>query len=286
MITLTQTTDKIQVKLSGTVTANQLQCYASYRDTTTSSITPGRSVVLTNNTTAVDLVGSSASSTQRLIERISIYNSDTAAATVTILFNDNGTTYELAVVPLAFGEILEYQEGAGFKTSDRFGSLKKQAYYPSLDFNSSFSTTILANDVVNNNAVANTIADITGLSFSVTSGKTYYFSFTIAYTSVATTTGARFSINGPAATYLNYWTRFPNATNSVNTYLGLTSYDLPAAASTTSPAASATIGGVANIEGFVTPSASGTLIGRFASEVANSAITAKKGSVVYYKQLD
>lgn len=286
MIVLSQTTDKIQVKLGATVATSQLQCFVSYRDTTTTSIVPGRNVEITNNTSPVDLVDPPSSSTQRSVEYISVYNSDTSTATVTLLFNDNGTSYELIVSPLMYGEKLEYQEGFGFRILDRFGSLKNESQYPELNFVSSFSTTVLTNDVVNNNAVANTIADVTGLSFSVTSGKTYYFNFCISYTSAATTTGARFSINGPAATYLNYWTRSPNASNSVNTYIGLSSYDLPAAASTSSPSASSSIGGIANIEGFLTPSSSGTLIARFASEVAGSAITAKVGSIVYYKQLD
>jgi len=56
-------------------------------------------------------------------------------------------------------------------------------------------------------------------------------------------------------------------------------YDNPAASNATS---AATGGNIAIIEGFIRPSANGTLIARFASEVANSAITAKAGSIVQY----
>ena len=285
MIILTQTTDKIQVNLSSSVTTNQLDCIAVYRDTTTTGITPGRNVVTTNNTTSIDLVGSPSSSTQRVVEYISIFNNDTTGSTITVNFYDNGTSYELIKTTLQYGEKLEYQSGVGFRSLDRFGSLKNDIKYESLNLQSNFSTTTISSDVVNNNAVANTIQDITGLSFSVTSTKTYYFKFIINYTSAAVTTGARFSINGPSITYLNYWSRYPNAANSITTNIGLNSYD-SATLGTLSPVASSSIGMIAEIEGIITTSASGTLIGRFASEVASSAITVKPGSTVYYKQLD
>jgi hypothetical protein len=66
---------------------------------------------------------------------------------------------------------------------------------------------------------------------------------------------------------------------TVNT--GLTAYGQPALASPSSLVA----GNVAIIQGVISPSASGTVIVRFASEVASSAITAKAGSYVEYAEL-
>jgi hypothetical protein len=286
MIILSQTTDKIQINLGGSVTTNQLNCFVSYRDTTTTTITPGRNVVNTNNTTLVDLVGSPAPSTQRVVEYISVYNNDTTSDTITINFYDNGTSYELIKTTLLVGEKLEYQSGVGFKCFDRFGSLKNSVLYQTMNLQSNFSSTTITNDVINNNAVANTIADITGLSFPVTANKTYYFKFIIIYISAATATGSRFTINGPSITRLNFMVKIPNAGTTTTVSQSLTAYDTPATAGTTSPVASATIGMVGEIEGILVPSANGTLIGRFASEVANSAITVKSGSTVYYRQLD
>lgn len=57
-------------------------------------------------------------------------------------------------------------------------------------------------------------------------------------------------------------------------------YDLPAASNATSVVAQ----NLAVIAGMIRPSANGTVIARFASEIANSAITAKAGSVVYYQE--
>lgn len=43
----------------------------------------------------------------------------------------------------------------------------------------------LAADVVNNNGVANTMQDVTGLSFPVLAGQTYWFRFAINYTAAS-----------------------------------------------------------------------------------------------------
>jgi hypothetical protein len=133
----------------------------------------------------------------------------------------------------------------------------------------------LGADVINNNATLNTIADVTGLSFPVTSGVTYHFSALINYTSAATTTGSRWAINGPAATTISYTSKYTlTATTETSNYAS--AYDSPAA----SNASSLATGNIAVIEGIVTPSANGTITVRFASEVASSAITAKAGSTL------
>ncbi|QQS17909.1 hypothetical protein IPL68_04590 [Candidatus Saccharibacteria bacterium] len=136
--------------------------------------------------------------------------------------------------------------------------------------------TTLGSDVTNNNATANTIADVTGLSFAVTSGKTYRFRANVAYTAAATTTGSRWSVNGPANTLLTYTSRY-GITATTETVNYLAAYDSPAASNSDSPA---TGGNTATIEGIVTPSANGTVIIRFASEVSSSAIVAKAGSTI------
>jgi hypothetical protein len=281
MIILTQTTDKIQVKLSGAVSANQLHCYSVFRDTTTTSITPSRNVVLTNNTTAVDLVGSPSSSTQRNVEYLNVYNADTSSATVTFLFNDNGTTYEINVATLLPGEKVEYQSGIGFKVLDCFGSNKISIEYQPIPLTSGFTTVILGTDYTNSNATLNTLEDITGYSFPVTSGKTYWFRFQFLVTPALASTGHRVTINGPTTSELSYYTLLVGATNNAGAYWSAT-YNLPATTTATTPLT----GGMGYLEGIATFSADGTLIGRVASEVASSGVTIKAGSVIYYRQLN
>ena len=135
----------------------------------------------------------------------------------------------------------------------------------------------LGSDVVNNNATANTIADVTGLSFAVTSGVTYRFRALIIYTSAATATGSRWSVNGPAAPTLLGYTSHYNITTTTETTNCVATYDLPAASNASSPT---TAGNIAQIEGIIKPSANGTVIIRFASEITGSAITAKAGSTL------
>jgi len=284
MIILTQTTDKIQVKLNGTITTNQLQCFASYRDTTTTSITPGRNVIVTNNTTAVDVVGSPGSSTQRSVEYLSVYNADTVSATVTFLFNDNGTTYELNVAILLPGEKVEYQAGAGFKVSDVFGSIKTSFVYQPMPLNTGFSTVILGTNYTNANAVARTLEDVTGYGFSVTSGNTYWFRFHYLITAAAASTGHMVTLNGPTTSELAYFTLVISSTTSPAGYYN-SAYNTPNPA-TTITANTPLTGGTGYIEGIVTVTANGTLQFRVASEVAASGVTIQAGSVVYYKQLN
>jgi len=139
---------------------------------------------------------------------------------------------------------------------------------------------VLTADVTNNNASANTIADVTGLSFPVTAGKTYKFRFEIDYTAAATSTGSRWSINGPSApTRLSYRSDYSLTTTTRTTNDGLSTYDVPAASNATS---ADTTSNRAIVEGSITPSVDGSVIARFASEVSSSAIVAKAGSTVEY----
>ena len=281
MIVLTETTDKIQVVLGGAITTNQLQCMANYRDITTTAYTPGRTIINTNSTTDIDLVGSPASSTQRVVDFLSIYNNDTVNATVTVKFDANGTEYKLIVATLATGEKLEYAEGQGFRVIANSGAVKYSINQGNNTIGTAMTAVVLGSDQTNNNAVANTIQDVTGLSFSVTAGHTYCFEFNILYTAAASTTGSRWAINGPAApTLLSYTSEYTLTTTTTTRNAMVQAYDSPAACNATSVVAQ----NLATIAGMITPSANGTVIARFASEVTSSAIVAKAGSVVYYQQ--
>ena len=133
----------------------------------------------------------------------------------------------------------------------------------------------LGGDVVNNNATANTIANVTGLSFAVTAGVTYRFKALIYYTATVTTTGSRWSVSGPVApTFLSYTSSY-GITATTQTINYASAYDIPVASNLSS-----NLLNIAEITGIIRPSANGTFIVRFASEIANSAITAKAGSTL------
>jgi hypothetical protein len=145
-----------------------------------------------------------------------------------------------------------------------------------LDLAAAKGRVVLASDVTNNNGTANTIADVTGLSFAVKSGRTYRFRFQIVYTTAATTTGSRWSVSGPASpTSLAYRSEYSLTTTTRTTNEGQTAYDAPAASNASGAVTGA--GNIAIVEGIIKPSADGTLIARFASEIASSAVVAKAG---------
>jgi hypothetical protein len=275
MLVLQDTNDTLEVVLAGAITTNQLPVVSSWRDITTTGYTPGRSNINTNSTTAITAVAAPAASTYRVIDHVSIYNADTAAATVTVRIDDNATEYTLVRVTLGVGERLEFAEGEGWTVLDTNGAVKN------VNATNGIQTVVLATDVTNNNASANTIADVTGLSFAVVAGLKYWFRAAVAYTAAATTTGSRWAINGPAApTLLNYTSRY-TLTATSETVNSATAYDIPAAANATS----LTAGNLATIEGIIVPSASGVVVVRFASEVSSSAIVAKAGSILQYQQV-
>lgn len=279
MIVLQDTNDTLEVDLTSAITTNQLPCTVSWRDITSSGYTPGRTNINTNSTTAVTIAAAPGSSTQRIIDYVSVYNADTASAEVTISVNDNSTLYTQIKASLGVGERLQYQEGTGWQTFTATGALKMAEVQATSS--NSLNVVVLQSDVTNNNASANTIADVTGLSFNVTAGSTYWFEADIAYTSAATTTGSRWSINGPASpTLLNYWSQYTLTATTITTN-SATAYDIPAA----SNASSLTAGNIAIVGGIIKPSSSGTVTIRFASEVSSSAIVAKAGSTLRWIQV-
>ena len=282
MIILSETTDRLQVVLGGNITANHLPCVAFWRDVTTTAFTPGRSAVVTNNTTDVSVVDSPNSGTQRIIDLLTVYNADTVNTTVTVKLDVNGTDYVLWKGILATGEMLQYNDKNGFTATTIAGAIKQSQMWGANNAAiNALNVVVLTGDVVNNNATANTIADVTGLSFPVTAGETYWFEFVIPYTSAATTTGSRWSINGPGSpTLLNYRSEY-TLTATTTTVNSATAYDIPAASNASSLAA----GNVATIWGIIRPSSSGPVIARFASEIANSAITAKAGATLRWMRI-
>ncbi len=279
MILLSNTSSTLQVVTSAAITTDVHASWADLVPSTKATDADCKNSGITTATTTT-VVPSPASGTRRTVKTLHIRNKDaTSAVTVTVQHFDGTTTSELIQIVLLAGYVLHYDEGSGFEVQDSYGrTLQNFSTNGSGAAVNALNLVVLSSDVINANATANTIADITGLSFSVTAGETYFFRMTIAYTSALSTNGSRFSVQGPASpTFLAYRTQTALASSSESLAVGLTAYDLPAAASTSS---TSTGGNIAIVEGFITPSATGTVIGRFASELSSTAITAKAGSVL------
>ena len=121
------------------------------------------------------------------------------------------------------------------------------------------------------------LADVTGLSFSVTAGNFYSFQFWVRFSTAATTTGAQFAINAPANTYLVYRTdtSLTAAAAGAPTFRTARAVNV-GTASASVDAANADM--LCLISGMVKPTASGTLIVRVGTEVATSGVTVRAGS--------
>ena len=134
---------------------------------------------------------------------------------------------------------------------------------------------ILSSDVINNNAVANTLQNVTGLSFNVSAGVTYRFYAIIPYTSQQTNNGSRWTINAPSTTFIGYVSRYVDNPESIN-YCD--AVNLPSLCSNNSKLT----GNIAVIQGVIIPSANGVVQIQFASQIANKSITAKAGATLEY----
>lgn len=226
---------------------------------------PGSVVTLISTATTTDICTAPTNTfTGRQVESISIRNRDASPCDVTLkLFDGVSSTAEVYKVTLAAGAHAFYERNsAGWTVT------------PSTTLGVGVLLTTAA-DVVNSDA--DTLANVTGLSFDVTSGQVYRFRAVIPYTSAATTTGSRWTINGPSMTHISYTSRY-TLTASTETFGYYTALQQPAAANATS----LTTGNVAVVEGFFKPSASGTAAIQFASEVGASAITALAGATLEY----
>lgn len=125
MIRLDATTKKLQAVLAGAVTTAQLQCIVCYSDKTSLAYSGGSQLTLTNNTTQVDICAAPAASTVRDIDYLSIKNTDTAIAEVSIFLDSSGTDYTLFKATLDIGDQIIYTHAAGWFTVNSIGQLKQ-----------------------------------------------------------------------------------------------------------------------------------------------------------------
>lgn len=279
MLLLASTSDVITVTTSAATAVTVYAAYIDYDGSTTT--TPGRRNTSIAASTTTTVVASPSAGNTRNVKSLIVANaSTTTSQEIGVHLTDGTTVVELATITLGAGQSLQYSEGNGFTVVDTLGRIKTTQDFSVVAAVNTMNLVALTTDVTNNNATANTMQDVTGMSFAVTAGQSYWWRASIQYTAAATTTGSRWAINGPASpTFLSYKTEYSltTTTNTVNE--GVAAYDSPAAANASSAATGAN---TAIIEGVIRPSANGTVIMRFASEVSASAIVAKAGSLLQW----
>ena len=125
MILLDTTTRKLQVVLNAAKTTNDCPWITSYVDIASTAAGIGASSNgVSNGLTAVDIIGVPGASATRKVLEISLYNADTVATTVTINYDDNGTTRVLWYGSLNTGDALHYCDEQGFYVMDNGGNRK------------------------------------------------------------------------------------------------------------------------------------------------------------------
>lgn len=274
MLLLAATNDKLQVVTSAAVTVD---VHASYMDHTLSSdnVEGGKDNTAISTATTTDIVDAPASGVIRNVKTLHITNTHATDPVDVHVVNDvGGTDTRVSPKPtLLPGEQLAYIEGIGWFVV----VLARKAFY---------NRRVSGADVVN---ATTSFADVTGLTCPVESGKFYAFQAHLYHITNATTTGARFAVNGPAATALrvNGWgtvTGSATAEALSGPTAAVTAYDTAATGTqTTGPATEV----LAIMSGYVNPSASGTFAVRCQSEVAvASGLTVKVGSWLQLFELD
>lgn len=178
MLLLTATTDKLQLTTSAAATVD---VHASYMDHTiaTDDVEGGRQLTAITTATTTDILAAPGAGVTRNMKTLHIRNKHaTTSCDVTVIFDANGTDYELHKVTLRAGEALEYKEGLGF-------------YALVLATSPAVRMKALTADQSNSTA---TLTAVSGMNVTTGLGS-FQFYYAIIHKAGVTTTGVRFSVN-------------------------------------------------------------------------------------------
>jgi hypothetical protein len=104
MLVLDATTKSIKAVMSGAQATTNPDFTVAFADNTGTAFTEGANDGAFNGTSPVTIVAAPASETRRIIKSITIENRDTAAVTITLSYDNNGTLRTIAKVTLQVGD--------------------------------------------------------------------------------------------------------------------------------------------------------------------------------------
>src|ERR1051326_2587367 len=102
-IVLPNTTDKLQLVTSGT---SAIDVTASYSDNNSGTLSHNRQLTAISSAATTDVLGSPGASNVRALQLLTARNKGTANNDLTLLYNANGTTYEICKFTTHPGEVL------------------------------------------------------------------------------------------------------------------------------------------------------------------------------------
>lgn len=274
--------DVLRLVSSSAANLDVVALHATSDGTTTAK---GKTRTAISSAATTVIVPAPGAGSERTVYDLKIRNRHASLSSIVTLQDFDGTTaFELLRVTLGPGEALVYDGISGWSYLNAQG-IERIASSGGVasPLVGTEQMNVLAADVTNANATANTMQDITGLLFPMVALGRYAFRFMIDYTAAATTTGARFGITSPVGASRLAYRSLYGLTTTGESYNQAVAFDQPTGANASSPN---TAGNIAVIEGIITCGASpGDLQARFASEIAASAIVAKAGSYVKWQQL-
>jgi hypothetical protein len=132
MIILDATTKKLQLVLSAPHTTSDSAWIMSAVNinSVTPTYTPIEADGVSNGTTAVDVCAAPSGSDQRQVKFFSLVNTDTAAITLLLRYNNNGTTRDFAKATLQIGDTFQYVDNEGCRVLDSNGNIKMTGTFP------------------------------------------------------------------------------------------------------------------------------------------------------------
>ena len=118
------TTQTLEIKLAGAVSANELPITLAYIDGEASNFFPTLQHSISNGTTEVTILNAPEPRGKRMVKFMYIRNTDTATVTVTLQLADGATNREIVKIALLQDETLVYTDTTGFKVIDTNGNTK------------------------------------------------------------------------------------------------------------------------------------------------------------------
>lgn len=125
---LNSTTDSLEIVLDKSATTNQVSFCVHYIEYTSTGATPMSNYGVTNNTTAVNLISSPSSNTQRQLKYCSINNRDTDDIGVKIRLNNNGNFTNILNPFLKVKNSIQFTEELGWRVYNDYGYERTSGY--------------------------------------------------------------------------------------------------------------------------------------------------------------